>query len=71
MADAASSVAKHFNGNMVFINVMKNISIDQALENKADKVHTHSASDITDLGDNVDGSMDSLVGDLTDAILDL
>lgn len=28
MADAASSVVKHFNGNMVFINVMKNISKD-------------------------------------------
>ena len=28
MADAASSVVKYFNGNMAFINVMKNISID-------------------------------------------
>ena len=28
MADAASSVVKHFNGNMAFINVMKNISVD-------------------------------------------
>ncbi len=28
MADAASSVVKHFKGNMVFINVMKNISKD-------------------------------------------
>ena len=28
MADAASSVVKYFNGNMVFINVMKNISVD-------------------------------------------
>ena len=28
MADAASSVVKHFNGNMAFINVMKNISKD-------------------------------------------
>lgn len=28
MADAASSVVKYFNGNMVFINVMKNISRD-------------------------------------------
>ena len=28
MADAASSVVNHFNGNMVFINVMKNISVD-------------------------------------------
>ncbi len=28
MADAASSVVKHFNGNMAFINVMKNISRD-------------------------------------------
>ena len=28
MADAASSVVKHFNGNMVFINVMKNMSVD-------------------------------------------
>ena len=28
MADAAASVVNYFNGNMVFINVMKNISID-------------------------------------------
>ena len=28
MADAASSVVKLFNGNMVFINVMKNMSVD-------------------------------------------
>ena len=28
MADAAESVVKHFNGNIVFINVMKNISKD-------------------------------------------
>lgn len=28
MADSASSVVKYFNGNMVFINVMKNISVD-------------------------------------------
>ena len=28
MADAASSVVKYFNGNAVYINVMKNISID-------------------------------------------
>ncbi len=28
MADAASSVVKHFNGNMAFINVMKNMSVD-------------------------------------------
>lgn len=28
MADAASSVVKHFNGNIAFINVMKNISKD-------------------------------------------
>ena len=28
MADAASSVVSHFNGNMVFINVMKNLSKD-------------------------------------------
>lgn len=28
MADAASSIVKYFNGNMVFINVMKNLSID-------------------------------------------
>ena len=28
MADAAGSVVKYFNGNMVFINVMKNLSID-------------------------------------------
>ena len=28
MADAAASVVRHFNGNMVFINVMKNLSVD-------------------------------------------
>ena len=28
MADAASSVVNHFNGNIVYINVMKNISVD-------------------------------------------
>lgn len=28
MADAAEAVARHFNGNMVFINVMKNMSVD-------------------------------------------
>ncbi len=28
MADAASSVVKYFNGNMVFVNVMKNMSVD-------------------------------------------
>ena len=28
MAEAASAVVKHFNGNMVFINVMKNLSVD-------------------------------------------
>ena len=28
MADAASSVTKYFNGNMAFINVMKNLSVD-------------------------------------------
>lgn len=28
MADAASSVVKYFKGNMVFVNVMKNLSVD-------------------------------------------
>ena len=28
MADAASSVVKYFNGNAVYINVMKNLSVD-------------------------------------------
>ncbi len=28
MAEAAEAVVKHFNGNMVFINVMKNLSVD-------------------------------------------
>ena len=28
MADAAEAVVRHFNGNMVFINVMKNVSVD-------------------------------------------
>ena len=28
MADAASSVVKHFNGNAAYINIMKNISVD-------------------------------------------
>lgn len=50
---------------------MKNIQIDQALENKADKIHTHKSSEITDLSENMGGSMDRLVIDLTGAILDL
>ena len=28
MADAAEAVVRHFNGNMFFINVMKNMSVD-------------------------------------------
>ena len=28
MADAASSVVKYFHGNMAFVNVMKNLSVD-------------------------------------------
>lgn len=28
MADAAEAVVRHFNGNMIFINVMKNMSVD-------------------------------------------
>ena len=28
MADAASSIVNHFNGNMAFINILKNISVD-------------------------------------------
>jgi len=28
MAEAAEAVVKHFNGNMVFVNVMKNMSVD-------------------------------------------
>ena len=28
MADAASSIVKYFNGNIVYINVMKNMSVD-------------------------------------------
>ena len=28
MADAASAVVRHFDGNMAFINVMKNMSVD-------------------------------------------
>lgn len=28
MADAAEAVVRHFNGNMVFVNVMKNMSVD-------------------------------------------
>ena len=28
MADAASSVVEYFKGNMVFVNVMKNMSVD-------------------------------------------
>ena len=37
MADAASSVVSHFNGNMAFINVMKNISIDCDCSYRAQK----------------------------------
>ena len=28
MAEAAEAVVNHFNGNMVFVNVMKNLSVD-------------------------------------------
>ena len=28
MADAASSVVQYFHGNMAFVNVMKNLSVD-------------------------------------------
>ena len=37
MADAASSVVNYFNGNMVFINVMKNISVDCDCDSNASK----------------------------------
>ena len=28
MADAASSVVRHFDGNIIYVNVMKNLSVD-------------------------------------------
>ena len=43
-------------------------SIETALEGKADKIHTHLSSDVTDLNDSMDGEMDSLLGTLTEAI---
>ena len=50
---------------------MRNIQIEQALENKADKLHTHTSDDVTDLSDNMDESVYALVSDLTDAINNL
>ena len=44
MADAAASVVNHFNGNMVFINVMKNLSVDCDCDGNA------SAPCMTDIG---------------------
>ena len=37
MADAAWTVVNHFNGNMAFINVMKNLSVDCDCESGAEK----------------------------------
>ena len=50
---------------------MRNIQIEQALANKADKNHTHTKDDVTDFDDELDSNMDSLVSDLTDAINNL
>lgn len=50
---------------------MKNIQIEQALANKADKIHTHTKEDVTDFDDGVDSNIDSLISDLTDSILNL
>ena len=44
MADAAASIVNHFNGNMVFINVMKNLSVDCDCDGNA------SAPCMTDIG---------------------
>ena len=44
MADAAASVVNRFNGNMVFINVMKNLSVDCDCDGNA------SAPCMTDIG---------------------
>ena len=44
MADAAASVVNHFNGNIVFINVMKNLSVDCDCDGNA------SAPCMTDIG---------------------
>lgn len=43
-------------------------AIQSALENKADKIHTHLSADVTDLGDSMDGEMDGLLSALTEAI---
>ena len=50
---------------------MRNIQIEQALANKADKNHTHTKDDVTDFDDELDSNIDSLVSDLTDSILNL
>ena len=50
---------------------IKNTAINEALVSKADKEHTHTSDDVTDLSDNMDESVDALVSDLTDAINNL
>ena len=61
MADAASSVVKYFNGNAVYINVMKNISVDCDCDGHA------SAPCMKDIG--ILASLDSIAVD--QACLDL
>ena len=61
MADAAASVVNHFNGNIVFINVMKNLSVDCDCDGNA------SAPCMTDIG--ILASLDSVAID--QACLDL
>ena len=61
MADAASSVVKYFNGNAVYINVMKNISIDCDCDGNA------SAPCMKDIG--ILASLDPI--ELDQACLDL
>ena len=50
---------------------IKNTAIHEALALKADKEHTHSSTDITDLDNSMEGSIDNLLDTLTDAIEDL
>ena len=47
---------------------LKNAAMIEALALKADKEHTHTSDEITDLSGSMDDSMNSLIDSLTDAI---
>lgn len=47
---------------------MRFATIDCRLDGKADKMHTHSSNDVTDLNDSMDDEMNNLLSSLTEAI---